>query len=199
MIGYLKGTPIRLRPESVLLDVGGVGYALSIPLSTYYLLERHEPGPVALFVHTHVREDDLSLYGFSTEREKILFEKLIAVSGVGPRLATVILSGMAPEEVVSALRTRDANRLTRIPGVGRKTAERLVLELADKVADFEESASLRPAATSPADADVVSALVNLGYKQVLAEKAVGEVRQQLGVEAEFHQLLRSALQKFSRL
>lgn len=182
----------------MLLDVGGVGYALSIPLSTYYVLERREPGPVALFVHTQVREDDLSLYGFSTEREKALFEKLISVSGVGPRLATVILSGMAPEEVVAALASRDANRLTRIPGVGRKTAERLVLELAERVGDLGQQESPLVGAAGPADADVVSALVNLGYKAGLAERAVGEARQQLGADAEFHQLLRAALQRFSR-
>lgn len=199
MIGYLRGLPIRLKPDSVLLDVGGVGYALSIPLSTFYALEQLESGPASLFVHTHVREDDIALYGFATEGEKALFEKLIQVSGVGPRLATVILSGMAPAEVVTALAGRDANRLTRIPGVGRKTAERLVLELTDKVADLLQGGPQLPTvATSPGDADVVSALVNLGYKAPLAEKAVADARQQLGGEAEFHQVLRTALQRFTR-
>ena len=196
MIGYLKGVPLALRPDSVLLDVGGVGYALSIPLSTYYDLERAGEGPVGLHVHTHLREDDLSLYGFWTEREKLLFERLIAVSGVGPRLARVILSGMPPEEVIAALGAGDSARLTRIPGVGRKTAERLVLELADKVAEL--GAAPAPAASlPPADSDMVSALVNLGYKASLAEKAVAEARRQ-APEAEFHLLLKASLQRLSR-
>lgn len=196
MIGYLKGVPLAVRPDSVLLDVGGVGYALSIPLSTYYALERAGQGPVGLHVHTHLREDGLSLYGFWTEREKLLFERLIAVSGVGPRLARVILSGLPPEEVIAALAAGDAARLTRIPGVGRKTAERLVLELAEKIAELGAAAA--PAAPpAPADRDVVSALMNLGYKASFAEKAVAEARRQ-APDAEFHLLLRASLQRLAR-
>lgn len=196
MIGYLRGVPLTVRPDSVLLDVGGVGYALSIPVSTYYALERAGEGPVGLYVHTHLREDELSLYGFWTEREKLLFERLIAVSGVGPRLARVILSGMPPEEVIAALGAGDAARLTRIPGVGRKTAERLVLELADKIGEL--GAAPAPAASlQPADGDVVSALVNLGYKASFAEKAVAEARRQ-APEAEFHLLLKASLQRLAR-
>lgn len=195
MIGYLKGVPLTVRPDSVLLDVGGVGYALSIPLSTYYALERAGEGPVGLHVHTHLREDEISLYGFSTEREKLLFERLIAVSGVGPRLARVILSGMPPEEVIAALAAGDAPRLTRIPGVGRKTAERLVLELADKIRELGAPAEAPPA--TAADGDVISALVNLGYKMALAEKAVAEARRQ-APNAEFHQVLRASLQRLAR-
>ncbi len=195
MIGYLKGVPLTVRPDSILLDVGGVGYALSIPLSTFYALERAGGGPVGLFVHTHMREDGLSLYGFWTEREKLLFERLIAVAGVGPRLARVILSGMPPEDVIAALAAGDAARLTRIPGVGRKTAERLVLELAEKIRELGAAAEAAPPVA--ADGDVVSALVNLGYKAALAERAVAEARRQLP-SAEFHQLLRSSLQRLAR-
>lgn len=196
MIGYLKGIPLTVRPDSVLLDVGGVGYALSIPLSTYYALERAGEGrPVGLYVHTHLREDEISLYGFSTELEKLLFERLIAVSGVGPRLARVLLSGMPPEEVIAALAAGDATRLTRIPGVGRKTAERLVLELADKIRELGLPAQAPPAMA--ADGEVISALVNLGYKIALAEKAVAEARR-LAPDAEFHQILRASLQRLAR-
>lgn len=197
MIGYLKGVPLSLRPEMVLLDVGGVGYALAIPLSTYYALERSGPGVVGLFVHTHLRENELALYGFWSEAEKALFELLLSVSGVGPRLARVILSGMPPEEVVAALRAGDGNRLTRIPGVGRKTAERLVLELREKAAELTVAAPAK--APSSTGADVTSALVNLGYKPAAVEKVVEEVLREHGPELEFNRLLKASLQRLSRL
>ncbi|HRC87778.1 MAG TPA: Holliday junction branch migration protein RuvA, partial [Thermoanaerobaculia bacterium] len=144
MIGYLKGTPLSLRPDGVLLDVGGVGYTVAIPLSTYYEIERSgQRAPIGLFVHTHLREDELSLYGFWTEREKLLFEKLITVSGIGPRLARVILSGMAPEELAAAIQSGEAGRLTRIPGVGKRTAERLVVELRERLDELGAASAPR--------------------------------------------------------
>ncbi len=171
MIGLLSGTLLSIVPERVLLDVGGVGYEVAIPLSTFYELERAQAAGagdrVRLFVHTHVREDQLALYGFATEREKALFERLIQVSGIGPRLAQVVLSGMAPEDLIAALAASDVARLTRIPGVGKKTAERMVVELRDKVAALarELPASVAAAAAGGgSDDELVAALVNLGYK-----------------------------------
>lgn len=194
MIGYLKGAPLAVSPEQVLLDVGGVGYAVHIPLSTFYEVERAGDGAIGLFVHTHLREGELALFGFWTRREQQLFEKLIAVSGIGPRLARVVLSGMPPEDLVAALATGDAARLTSIPGVGRKTAERMVLELQDKAQGLVGDL---PATVSSADGDVVSALENLGYKRALAERAVSEARRQ-SPDAEFHDLLRDSLHRLSR-
>ena len=130
VIGHLRGTLLKSAPEGVLLDVQGVGYAVNVPLSTFYELEKSGVGSeIGLHIHTHAREDVLALYGFWSEREKQLFEKLIAVNGIGPRLAQVILSGMAPDDLLAALAVGDTARLTTIPGVGKKTAERMVLEL----------------------------------------------------------------------
>lgn len=196
MIGYLRGTLLSLRPEEVLLDVGGVGYAVHIPLSTYYELESCPRGqPVGLYIHTHLREAELALFGFWTEGEKRLFERLIAVSGIGPRLARVILSGIGPEELTAALVSGDAARLTAVPGVGRKTAERMVLELQERVGDLAVEGP--SPSVVPADREVVSALVNLGYKTSQAEKAVTQARREFP-EAEFHELLRSSLKRLSR-
>lgn len=200
MIGYLQGRVIRKEPERVILDVGGVGYEVHVPVSTYYEIERAEAagdggGTVALHVHTHVREDALALYGFWSEREKLLFERLIAVSGIGPRLARVALSGMSPDELIAALAGRDAKVLATIPGVGKKTAERMVLELADKVEDLAADLPERPA--TPGDPDVVSALVNLGYKASLAEKAVAQSRRE-HPDGAFPELLRDSLKRLSR-
>lgn len=198
MIGYLQGTLLRSTPDTVLIDVGGVGYAVRVPLSTYYELERAGQGArVALHVHTHVREDDLALYGFWTERELELFEKLIAVSGIGPRLAQVVLSGMASDDLLAALAAGDVARLTTIPGVGKKTAERMVVELRDRVRALAEKlpAERRPSTTED---DLVAALVNLGYKEVSAERAVAQVRSD-NPGAAFHELLRMALKRLSRI
>jgi holliday junction DNA helicase RuvA len=196
MIGYLKGVPLSIRPEQVLLDVGGVGYAVHIPLSTYYELERRgSREPLGLFVHTHLREGEIALFGFWTEAEKRLFEHLIAVSGIGPRLARVILSGLPPAELAAALAAGDAGRLTTIPGVGRKTAERLVVELKDRLQGFAADAPAAP--PSPAASEVVSALVNLGYKAPQAERAVAQAQREMP-EAEFHELLRASLKGLSR-
>ncbi len=195
MIGQLRGSLADKRPNQVLVDVGGVGYLVAVPLSTYAVLgELHTQ--VTLLIHTHVREDALSLYGFLSAREKHLFELLISASGVGPSLALKILSGMSVEELVPAIRGGHLERLTRIPGVGRKTAERMVLELKDKL-DVVAAAEQKPAASpTGAEADVASALVNLGYDQREAEGAVADARSEAGTNS-FEALLRAALQVLS--
>jgi holliday junction DNA helicase RuvA len=173
VIARLKGTLAEKTPNRLTVDVGGVGYDVLVPLSTFYGIG--EPGaPVALRIHTHVREDVIALYGFASALEQDLFERLISISGIGPKLALAVLSGIDPGELVRAIRTQDVARLTRIPGVGKKTAERIGLELKDRL-------PLGPSAGGPADAaapgddlrsDLLSALTNLGYKGQVAEKAV---------------------------
>lgn len=199
MIGYLQGNLLKTATDRVLLDVQGVGYEVHIPLSTYYEIERRgTTGKVALFIHTQVREDDISLFGFWTEREKALFEKLIGVGGIGARLARVILSGMPPDDLLGAIAAGDIGRLSTIPGVGRKTAERMVLELKDKMRELAAELPDKAAApATPADQDVVSALVNLGYKAAQAERAVADVRRERP-DAAFHDLLRASLTRLSR-
>jgi Holliday junction DNA helicase RuvA len=196
MIGQLRGRLAEKRPNQVLVDVGGVGYLVQVPLSTYAALgELHTE--VILLIHTHVREDALALYGFVSAREKHFFEMLLSASGVGPTLALKILSGMSVEELVPAIRGSDLARLTRIPGVGRKTAERMVVELKDKL-EAVAVESEKPAPSSPAgiEADVVSALVNLGYDGRAAETAVAEAKREAGT-GNFEKLLRGALQSLS--
>ena len=196
MIGQLRGRLAEKRPNQVLVDVGGVGYVVQVPLSTYAALgELHTE--VTLLIHTHVREDALALYGFVSSREKHFFEMLLSASGVGPALALKILSGMSVEELVPAIRGSDLARLTRIPGVGRKTAERMVVELKDKLEALAVETE-KPAPSSPAgiEADVVSALVNLGYDGRAAETAVAEAKREAGA-ANFEKLLRGALQSLS--
>ncbi len=196
MIGLLRGRLAEKRPNQVILDVSGVGYLVQVPLSTFAALgELH--AEVTLLIHTHVREDALALYGFVSSREKHFFEMLVSASGVGPSLALKILSGMSVDELVPAIRGSDLARLTRIPGVGRKTAERIVVELKDKLEAVALEAE-KPAAASPAgvEADVVSALVNLGYDARAAESAVGEAKRETGTE-HFEKLLRSSLQGLS--
>jgi holliday junction DNA helicase RuvA len=198
MIGQLRGRLAEKRPNQVLVDVGGVGYVILVPLSTFAALgDLHTE--VTLLIHTHVREDALSLYGFVSSREKHLFELLISASGVGPSLALKILSGMSVDELVPAIRGNDLARLTKIPGVGRKTGERMVVELKDKLEAVVVMEAERPAASSPAgvEADVVSALINLGYEARVAEKTVEETRKESGA-ANFEKLLRAALQALSQ-
>jgi Holliday junction DNA helicase RuvA len=196
MIGYLKGTVLRSTPERVLVDVQGVGYEVHVPLSTYYEIERAGPGgAIQLFIHTHLREDGIALFGFASEREKLLFEKLIAVSGIGPRLARVVLSGMAADDLLAALAAGDLGRLTTIPGIGRKTAERMVLELREKM---RELAAELPGRAAPAGEEVVSALINLGYKPAQAERAVAEARRE-HPDASFQALLRLSLNRLARI
>lgn len=198
MIGQLTGTLVAVAPERVVVDVGGVGYRVAISLTTFYELERAGvQGRVRLFVHTHVREDQIALFGFASEREREIFELLIAVSGIGPRLAQVVLSGMPPDDLAQALAAGDVARLTRIPGVGKKTAERMVVELRDRVAALVAGRPALPAAGA-SDDELVAALVNLGYKPAAAEKAVGETRK-AAPDAAFHELLRQALRRLSRV
>ena len=196
MIGQLRGRLLRKQPQEVVLDVGGVGYRVSIPLSTFYRLG--EPGEdVSLLTHTHVREDTLALFGFVTPSEQALFERLIAVAGVGPRLAIAILSGIETPELVEALRAGDVARLTRIPGVGRKTAERLIVELREKMQGFSVPGETAPAPgqTSSRD-DVVSALVHLGYSRPEAERGVERALKE-GGDGRFEDLLRRTLRVLS--
>jgi holliday junction DNA helicase RuvA len=196
MIGLLRGRLLEKRPNQVILDVSGVGYLVAVPLSTFAALgELH--GEVTLLIHTHVREDALALYGFLSQREKHLFELLLGASGVGPTLALKILSGMNVEELIPAIRTGDLARLTKIPGVGRKTAERMVVELKDKLEGVATEAE-KPAAASPAgvEADVKSALINLGYDERAADAAVAKARRESGA-ANFEKLLRVTLSALS--
>jgi Holliday junction DNA helicase RuvA len=201
MIGHLRGQLAEKRPSQVIVDVGGVGYQVAVPLSTFYALGELREN-VTLLIHTHLREDSIALYGFLTSREKQFFELLLSASGVGPVLALKILSGMSVDELVPAIRKGDLPRLTRIPGVGRKTAERIVVELRDKLAAMEAPEPERgaPRGGTPLEADVVSALLNLGYDGRVAEKAVKDAQasQENGPEASFEDLLRASLQQLSR-
>ena len=171
MIAHLRGKLISKHPNQAIVEAGGVGYEVNITIPTFSAL----PGlgaDVALFIHTHVREDALSLFGFLRGEEKQLFEKLMSVSGIGPKLAITILSGMPTEAMVAAIKGNNVAALTRIPGVGKKTAERMVLELRDKLEAFGAPAV---AAASPVEEDVISALVNLGYQRPLAERALARL------------------------
>ena len=191
MIGSLRGKLVDKRPNQILLDVGGVGYQVHIPLSTFTALGAlHDE--TTLLVHTHVREDQFNLFGFITAREKHCFELLISASGVGPSLALKILSGMSLEELVPAIRKGDLAQLVRIPGVGRKTAERMVVELRDKLAVVDVREAGKPATRSQLESDVASALVNLGYDERSVERAIEKAR--ASADADFESLLRTSLQ-----
>jgi Holliday junction DNA helicase RuvA len=194
MIAQLRGTLADKRPNQVLVDVGGVGYLVHIPVSTFYALgDLHSN--VTLLIHTQVREDAISLYGFLSSREKHLFELLISASGVGPVLALKILSGMSVDDLVPAVRSGDLARLTRIPGVGRKTAERMVVELRDKLAAMETpEMTKQPLTTTGGENEVVFALTNLGYDRSIAEKTVEAVRTN-GSKNDFEPLLRASLHR----
>jgi len=195
MIGLLRGVLLEKRPGQVILDVGGVGYDVRISLSTFAALGAlHEQ--VTLLIYTHVREDQIALYGFLTAREKHLFEMLLSVSGVGPSLSLKILSGLSVEEIVPAVRRGDVAGLTRIPGVGRKTAERIIVELRDKLAAAETAAAEPRVARSQLEEDLSSALLNLGYDRREAERAVEGLRRG-GAPASFDAALRAALQQLS--
>jgi Holliday junction DNA helicase RuvA len=174
MIALLRGTLLEKHPSRVVLDVAGVGYDVQVPLSTFY--ELGDLGSsVSLRIHTHVREDALSLFGFRTHLEQDLFERLIGISGIGPKLALAVLSGIEPNNLIRAIRTQDVARLTAIPGIGKKTAERIGLELKDRLPAAQQTTEPAPAAESPQDQlrdDLLSALLNLGYQRAAAEKAV---------------------------
>ena len=208
MIAYLSGTLLSKQATSAIVDVGGVGYDVAIPLSTFY--ELGELGePVQLRIYTHVREDSLQLFGFKTTRERELFLQLISVSGVGPGLAIKLLSGMNADELVASIRTNNLVRLVSIPGVGRKTAERLVVDLRDKIAalsspaleeEFAAKAAAAGASTS-ADSmrnDALSALTNLGYQKSAAEKAVTRAVDE-GGELSVEVILRRSLRVLAKV
>ena len=166
MIAHLRGKLAQKDPARVIVDVNGVGYEVFVPLTTFSVLP-DTGAEVSIDVHTHVREDLIALYGFSTRRERAIFEKLMTISGIGPKLAVTILSGGSVEDLVTAIKRSDLARLTAIPGVGKKTAERIVLELKDKLQDFAEAP-----AKSSIEMDVLSALENLGYNRAMAEAAM---------------------------
>ena len=194
MIAVLRGSISEKTPSRVIVDVAGVGYDVLVPLSTFYVLG--EPGAaVTLRIHTHVREDIIALYGFMTRLEQDLFERLIAISGVGPKLALAVLSGIEPAALIRAIRTQDVARLTRIPGIGKKTAERIGLELKDRLPAEMQIAEPAPAASTAGDQlrdDLLSALVNLGYQRPVAEKAVEKVLR-VQPEARFEAVLKDVL------
>jgi Holliday junction DNA helicase RuvA len=199
VIGRLRGILLEAAPERVIVEAGGVGYEVHVSLATFSELDRAGLGAeVALLVHTHVREDQIALYGFATPRERDLFERLITVSGIGPRLAQVVLSGLPAGDLLQAIAGGDLARLTRIPGVGKKTAERMVVELRDALQGLARESAPETAATATSDDDLVAALVHLGYKPGQAEKAVADARRE-APDAEFHALLPLALRRLSRV
>ena len=194
MIARLAGRLAEKVPGRIILDVQGVGYDVQVPLSTFYVAG--EPGDdVVLRVHTHVREDVIALYGFATALEQEIFERLISVSGIGPKLALAVLSGIEPPDLVRAIRAQDVARLTAIPGVGKKTAERIGLELKDRMPQSVQAAAQTAQPGSPEDqlrADLLSALLNLGYQRVHAEKAI-ERELKAAPDARFEDALRAVL------
>jgi holliday junction DNA helicase RuvA len=199
VIAHLRGRILEKHPNRVVVDVNGVGYEVAVPLSTFYGLV--EPGgEIALHIHTHVREDQLALYGFATTLEQDLFERLISVSGIGPKLALGVLSGIEPLDLIRAIERSDVARLTAIPGVGKKTSERIVLELKDRLprASVGAIAAGGGAPESPAlRDDVLSALMNLGYHRPLAEKAV-DTAIKTTPDGGFERTLKQALRELAR-
>ena len=206
MIAHLSGTLLSKQANLVILDVAGVGYEVTIPLSTFYDLE-DLGSPVQLRIYTHVREDALQLYGFKTARERELFMRLISVSGIGPKLGITLLSGMSADEMIASIRTNNLARLTLIPGVGRKTAERLIVELREKVAalsspELEEELGAKPEVrevptAEGVRADALSALLNLGYQRAGAEKAIDSALGE-GGDLSVESVLMRSLRKLAR-
>jgi holliday junction DNA helicase RuvA len=195
MIAYLRGTILEKHPSQVIVDAGGVGYDVTIPISTFTELPA-VGAQVGLRIHTHVREDALALYGFLTSEEKTLFEKLIGVTGIGPKLAVTVLSGLATADLIAAIRQGLVEQLVRIPGVGKKTAERIVLELREKLDMLGAGAAagvVQSPALSALDQDVLSALINLGCARPAAEAAVRKAKAQ-GVADGFEPLFRRAME-----
>lgn len=207
MIAHLSGTLLTKEPNSVIVDVSGVGYEVNIPLSTFYELE-NEGSTVRLRIYTHVKEDALQLYGFKTERERALFVNFISVSGIGPKLGIALLSGMSADELIASIKNNNLARLTLIPGVGRKTAERLIVDLREKMTALAASqvaedpgAMPEAMAASTEDsvrADALSALFNLGYQRSAAEKAIDAVLND-GDEMTVESVLRRGLRKLARV
>lgn len=206
MIAHLNGTLLAKQATTVILDVGGIGYEVTIPLSTFYDLE-DAGANVQLRIYTHVREDALQLYGFKTARERELFMRLISVSGIGPKLGITMLSGMSADEIIASIRSNNLARLTSIPGVGKKTAERLVIELRDKIASLsspaleEEFAAQTGAGTLPSEDamrdDALSALINFGYQKSAAEKAITAAMQE-GGDISVEIILRRSLRQMAK-
>ncbi len=196
MIAHLRGKLLAKHPNQAIVDVAGVGYDVTISVPTFSDLPALG-AEVTLHIHTHVREDALALYGFLRSAEKLLFEKLITVSGIGPKLAITILSGMPADEMVGAIRGNDVARLTRIPGIGRKTAERMILELRDKLPEVTPAAVPAAPTLSAIEEDVLSALVNLGYQRAAAEKALAGIVKD-GPAKTFDQMFRSVLSRLSK-
>jgi Holliday junction DNA helicase RuvA len=199
MIAFLRGRILDKQPNRLVVEVQGVGYDVHVPLSTFY--EAGDAGAeISLRVHTHVREDALQLYGFLTLFEQQVFERLIGISGIGPKLAVAVLSGIDPRELVGAVQRGDVARLTAIPGIGKKTAERIVLELRDRLRQLDAGAGAAAAAAAPSDRlrdDLGSALVNLGYHRPQAEKSV-ESALQSEPDLAFDQALRRVLRDLIR-
>jgi Holliday junction DNA helicase RuvA len=197
VIAHLSGELLEKHVQRLVVEVGGVGYEVLVPLSTFYAVG--EPGqPVVLRIHTRVTEDAIQLFGFQTALEQQLFERLISVTGIGPKIALSALSGIEPVELVRAVRQSDVARLTRIPGIGRKTAERLVLELKDRLPEgvAADQVEAVPTGGSVKD-DVLSALVNLGYQRAAIEKTVEQVAKRMKIE-DFEPMLREVLKELAR-
>ena len=195
MIAHLKGQLTYKSPEYTIIDVNGVGYQVFTPLSTYYALPSSGQ-TVSLRIHTRVREDELKLFGFLTEEEQTIFQKLITINKVGPRLALGILSGMSPADLLSAVMNNDAAKLSTIPGVGKKTAERLTMEMKDKLADMELATQHQPDSVPTTQGfydDALSALCNLGYKRQEAEKALKTIYNQNGKDTSLEELIKESL------
>jgi len=195
MIAHLRGRLLSKHPNQAIVEAGGVGYDVTISVPTFSDLPV-TGAEVALHIHTHVREDAIALFGFLRPEEKQLFERLIQVSGIGPKLAITILSGMPAAEMISTIRGGNVARLIRIPGIGKKTAERMVLELRDKLTDFGAEPAVPSA--SPIEEDVLSALMNLGYQRPAVEKALATAAKASGGESSFDALFREALNALSR-
>ena len=198
MIAHLRGAILEKHPNRVVVDVGGVGYDVAVPLSTFYVLG-DRGAEASLRVHTHVREDAISLFGFATAVELDLFERLISISGIGPKVGLAVLSGIEPAELVGAIERGDLARLTAIPGVGKKTSERIVLELKDRLPKTSAAPAVAGAPEAPAlRDDLLSALINLGYHRPLAEKAVDAALKAAGRDAGFERTLKQALRELAK-
>jgi len=195
MIAYLKGTIIQKTPSQVVVDIGGVGYSAAIPLSTFFKLG--EIGdPVELFIHTHLTDNALSLFGFMTKDERELFLKLIAISGIGPKLAMNVLSGIEAPDFIDAVKKSDVARIALVPGIGKKTALRITMELQDKIEKKEKLLAVRG---SKEKEDLISSLLNLGFRRKEVERIVDETIRVHGTEAEFEKLLRECLKRLSKV
>jgi Holliday junction DNA helicase RuvA len=196
MIAHIQGLLHFKSPEYLVIDVEGIGYQVQVPLSTFYDLPQ-VGSTVSLHIHTHVREDALQLYGFQSPEEKTLFVRLMSIAGIGPRLAVNILSGISPAELVESLSQNNLARLTSIPGVGRKTAERIMVEMKDKVSTLapglDVTVTVRTTADEAMNEDVLSALINLGYKKGVAQRAVENARHRLEGEITLESLLKESL------